>query len=557
MKKRIINGILMVALIGATASSFVSCKDTDDDLRTDFESALADQNSKLKDRIDSLTENAKYTITGVTVNATSTSILQNSKLFPGFNAQFLGATYGKAPYAFSFPTVDGAKVESIKFDANALIYNKENTIFFTVNPTSVDLKWMTQNKNLKLALIDSKNNSYFSMGTPDAATETLRWGTRSDDGTITDGKTTLWQSTITLDDATLQDLGAYEAGNIVNAQVVAEHIKAAINEAKGVNRTSESIKAATKNVVTEAASLIAENLQAVVKEATKQQKALALKAQWDDKYVGTRAEVSDYSIAAVGFKPIDFYYGQGNFTGVTFTFDRLNDAIARIIKKVREQVPGTYNFTIKKISNVDNLKKDIEIWIDANGNGTEEANEKKTVTVNFNAEMNAVINDINNQLGLAEINKMLADVNKLIDTANNTADRAENWSNRVTNFLNDLVSRILTKVENEGLYVILQPVLLDDTQTGIRRVAAGSTLKAGAHTFIPTTLTSELLAPAYAKYVAVKQNGAIVNEQIKTKGQEGFNAFNFDLKAGDATIIYQAVDFYGNIVTKEYNVTVQ
>ena len=390
MKKRIINGILMVALIGATASSFVSCKDTDDDLRTDFESALADQNSKLKDRIDSLTENAKYTITGVTVNATSTSILQNSKLFPGFNAQFLGATYGKAAYAFSFPTVDGAKVDKIEFGANDLIYNKENTIFFTVNPTSVDLPWMVQNKNLKLALIDSQNNSYFSMGTPATAAEALRWGTRSNDGT-----TTLWQSTITLDDATLQGLGAFEAGNIVNAQVVAEHIKAAINEAKTVNRTSASIKAATKNVVTEAASLIAENLQAVVKEATKQQKALALKAQWDDKYVGTRAEVSDYSIAAAGFKPIDFYYGQNNLTGVTFTFDRLNDAIAKIIKKVREQVPGTYNFTIKKISNVDNLKKDIEIWIDANGNGTAEANEKKTVTVNFNAEMNAVINDIN------------------------------------------------------------------------------------------------------------------------------------------------------------------
>ena len=204
MKKRIINGILMVALIGATASSFVSCKDTDDDLRTDFESALADQNSKLKDRIDSLTENAKYTITGVTVNATSTSILQNSKLFPGFNAQFLGATYGKAAYAFSFPTVDGAKVGKIEFGANELIYNKENTIFFTVNPTSVDLPWMVQNKNLKLALIDSKNNSYFSMGTPATAAEALRWGTRS-----TDGTTTLWQSTITLDDATLQGLGAY------------------------------------------------------------------------------------------------------------------------------------------------------------------------------------------------------------------------------------------------------------------------------------------------------------------------------------------------------------
>ncbi len=553
MKKRIINGILMVALIGATASSFVSCKDTDDDLRTDFESALADQNSKLKDRIDSLTENAKYTITGVTVNATSTSILQNSKLFPGFNAQFLGATYGKAAYAFSFPTVDGAKVGKIEFGANDLIYNKENTIFFTVNPTSVDLPWMVQNKNLKLALIDSKNNSYFSMGTPATATEALRWGTRS-----TDGTTTLWQSKITLDDATLQGLGAYEAGNVVNAQVVAEHIKAAINEAKTVNRTSASIKAATKNVVTEAASLIAENLQAVVKEATKQQTALALKAQWDDKYVGTRAEVSDYSIATAGFKPIDFYYGQNNLTGVTFTFDRLNNAIAKIIKKVKAQFPAKMgNVTITVSYDATGKFKITGVPTGATYNETSKTITLETADQDLSQAINDVIKAINDGIDVTTINNMIADVNKLIDSANNTADRAENWSNRVTNFLNDLVSRVLTKVENEGLYVILQPVLLDDTQTGIRRVAAGSTLKAGAHTFIPTTLTSELLAPAYAKYVAVKQNGAIEQEQIKVKGQEGFNAFEFNLTAGDATIIYQAVDFYGNIVTKEYNVTVQ
>ena len=343
----------------------------------------------------------------------------------------------------------------------------------------------------------------------------------------------------------------------MTAQVVAEHIKAAINEARTVNRTSESIKAATKNVVTEAASLIAENLQAVVKEATKQQKALALKAQWDDKYVGTRAEVSDYSIAAVGLKPIDFYYGQNNLTGVTFTFDRLNNAIAKIIKKVREQFPAKMgNVTITVSYDATGKFKITGVPTGATYNETTKTITLETADQDLSQAINDVIKAINDGIDVTTINNMIADVNKLIDSANNTADRAENWSNRVTNFLNDLVSRILTKVENEGLYVILQPVLLDDTQTGIRRVAAGSTLKAGAHTFIPTTLTSELLAPAYAKYVAVKQNGAI-DDQIKVKGQEGFNAFEFNLTAGDATIIYQAVDFYGNIVTKEYNVTVQ
>ena len=36
MKKKIINGILMVALLAATSTSFVSCKDNDEDVKTEL-----------------------------------------------------------------------------------------------------------------------------------------------------------------------------------------------------------------------------------------------------------------------------------------------------------------------------------------------------------------------------------------------------------------------------------------------------------------------------------------------------------------------------------------
>ena len=35
MKKKIINGIMMVALVAATSTSFVSCKDTNEDVRVE------------------------------------------------------------------------------------------------------------------------------------------------------------------------------------------------------------------------------------------------------------------------------------------------------------------------------------------------------------------------------------------------------------------------------------------------------------------------------------------------------------------------------------------
>jgi hypothetical protein len=40
MKKKIINGFLMVALIAATSASFVSCKDNDEDMKYDLLNAL-------------------------------------------------------------------------------------------------------------------------------------------------------------------------------------------------------------------------------------------------------------------------------------------------------------------------------------------------------------------------------------------------------------------------------------------------------------------------------------------------------------------------------------
>ena len=204
MKKKIINGILMVALLAATATSFVSCKDNDEDVKTDLiaqlnkqagdlttaykqadtdlenalradlatkaelnnyatkqelkdslanyaqkgwvddeleklwlalndpddpnsvdnrlnaikdaiegEGGINDQIADIQDDIEDLQEDIDKIIdaltnmvTSVTVNATSTNMLKNSKLFPGLNLQFLGAAFGQATTSFSFPSTE-------------------------------------------------------------------------------------------------------------------------------------------------------------------------------------------------------------------------------------------------------------------------------------------------------------------------------------------------------------------------------------------------------------------------------------------------------------------
>jgi hypothetical protein len=69
MKKKFINGFLMVALLFAATSSFVSCKDNIDDDISPLYNALAQRSAELQQKIDSLKqviENHEYTITNIT-----------------------------------------------------------------------------------------------------------------------------------------------------------------------------------------------------------------------------------------------------------------------------------------------------------------------------------------------------------------------------------------------------------------------------------------------------------------------------------------------------------
>ena len=57
MKKKIINGIMMVALVAATSTSFVSCKDTNDDVRIEnasYAASLLRKLGGLDDRLPAL-----------------------------------------------------------------------------------------------------------------------------------------------------------------------------------------------------------------------------------------------------------------------------------------------------------------------------------------------------------------------------------------------------------------------------------------------------------------------------------------------------------------------
>ena len=81
---------------------------------------------------------------------------------------------------------------------------------------------------------------------------------------------------------------------------------------------------------------------------------------------------------------------------------------------------------------------------------------------------------------------------------------------------------------------------------------AGVRVKGSSIRLVPTTYTYELLAPAYKK--SIKVNGTQLNDANLDGATKTVVA---NLKSGLNTIEYSTMDFYGNVVNKNYYIYVK
>ena len=146
MKKKIINGIMMVALVAATSTSFVSCKDTNEDVKLEMQAeyqSLLDQLDELDNKynaleglkprvealearvkahdaeiallrvdVDNLESWAKEAFNNLVMSANIEATYSNftgSINIPGAEPLMLFNNYGTAKKAGSFPSVDPKK----------------------------------------------------------------------------------------------------------------------------------------------------------------------------------------------------------------------------------------------------------------------------------------------------------------------------------------------------------------------------------------------------------------------------------------------------------------
>ncbi len=658
MKKKIINGILMVALLAATSTSFVSCKDNDEDVKTDLTAQLqklngdyqaadallnsaiqaqlankadksdleafkqavadgyvtkaefepfktkvtddiADIYSKLSDttnpasvasrlaaldtdvqgiqadlttinnRLKAIEDALKNFITSVNVNATSTGILENSKLFPGINMQFLGAVYGEADKAGEFPSTDAgeyvaghgvvlteaeiAEAKTIDWNAKDILPKAENgksaagTVYFTVNPSNITL-----GEGVKLSLINSQDKEgYLSLGAVKKSGKVLSWGTRAED----ENGVKLYEAPayINLD---AEGVAVVDPTEMINFTAIAGDLKDMINAAKGVQKNASSVKSTGKEIIKSTANIVAN----VVKAKVPALPAVALKAQWTD-MVGTRSVISDYSIAATAVKPLSLRFGKGLGTLPTISLDRIDNLVAQLADSVKAKFPDFSKYVVNNIVIYDQY---VSVNVSYYDNITvyNAGTPVGTATININqtpgtwVSFTSIQKQVNDNF-VAMINTMLGDMTNLTNEIGKYTNRTVNATDKATDYLENFINRIILKLNDDGLTRVLEPILLIQGDKGVSRFSANTVFNAGEYKVLPTTVTNEFIAPLYKKYVAVLKDGKIVKAWNLTRGDADANGFTYDFAQGNYTVVYAGLDFFGNQIAKRYNVTVK
>ena len=133
-------------------------------------------------------------------------------------------------------------------------------------------------------------------------------------------------------------------------------------------------------------------------------------------------------------------------------------------------------------------------------------------------------------------------------SVDNLADRANSWVEKFGN-------KIINLLNWHAITRAVAPIVLYNTTEGIKRMVPGTTVNAGVMQINVTSLTEELLVPAYAKYVALfKEDGSCVQADVYG-GSEQRMSLNLT-QPGNYNVIISCVDYYGFVINKKYNITV-
>lgn len=540
------------------------------DASTALESQISALETQLTTQLNSLFNAMANEVTGIVVNRFYSPILGSYKDMMGTEARFLGAYYG---YAEKEAKIGG---ESINPDDLLLDDSKDNagTIGVYINPANKDFSGLT------FKIVDSQGNVTPFIATATKNDKVEHYGyTRADAVSTTPNYYLL---KVSVDPNRLDEVKTWTSEDVEALKGVAKNI---LNKLKDRNNNLN---------LTEIANTLYKTFN---NRLTEYHLALEQKLT-----VGTNKDlnvtIADKDFAATVIKPLSYNFLSGGINydikdiptleskGLYIKTDNLKWSnlghINDMTQNIEIEIPDASTMTIDgsrveitatgaivwtkdqyghEVKNNINDLKGVEVKVNDvkfQAGAIQYQNTTRTVTVTVSmAQFNNMIDQINSQVG-----NMLGTVTDLANKVNGFVSNIDgNFINRV----NSYIHKCNYWLDNANKF--LQPAMFatdGNNWVKLPTIASGATYvkmtngKANV-LLLPTSYTLEYIAPAYKKYITVKDpSGATVTGENIGKvisgniHKAGFTA----TKEGVYTITYDAVDYTGGDVSKTFFIKV-
>lgn len=543
--------------------------EVDNDIKnasTALEAQISALETRLTTQLNSLFNAMANEVTGVILNRFYSPILGSYKDMMGTEARFLGAYYGYAE--------DNATIGNEDISANDLLLDdaKDNagSIGVYINPANKDFSGLT------FKIVDSQGNVTPFIATATKNEKVEHYGyTRAGEVSTTPNYYLL---KVSIDPNRLDEVKTWTSSDVESLKGVAKNI---LNKLKDRSNNLN---------LTEIANTLYKTFNNRLTEYH-----LALEQELTD---GTNNDlnvtIADKDFAATVIKPLSYKFLSGGINydikdiptleskGLYIDTSSLKwqdlNHIADINQTVKVDVPDASTMTINGNKVHINASGELD-WVDPNNKTKIEDLKGVKVTVN-NITVDAGAVEYNTKKQAVTVTVSMKEFNKIIDQVNSQVDNmlgtVENLANKVNKFESAIDGNFINRVNNyihkcnywlDNANKFLQPAMFaTDGKNWVKlpTIASGATYvkmtngKANV-LLLPTSYTLEYLAPAYKKYITVKDpSGATVTGENIGKvisgniHKAGFTA----TKEGVYTISYDAVDYTGGKVNKTFFIKV-
>ena len=536
------------------------------DASTALESQISALETQLTTQLNSLFNAMANEVTGIVVNRFYSPILGSYKDMMGTEARFLGAYYGYAEDNASIGNEEIIKEDLLLDDAK----DNAGSIGVYINPANKDFSGLT------FKIVDSQGNVTPFIATATKNDKVEHYGyTRAGAENTTPNYYLL---KVSVDPNRLDEVKTWTSADVESLKGVAKNI---LNKLKDRNNNLNLTEIANtlyktfNNRLTEYHLALEQNLTAGTNNSL-------------------NVTIADKDFAATVIKPLSYKFLSGGIKydikdiptleskGLYIDTSSLKwkdlNHIADINQTVWVDVPDASTMTID--GNRVHITANGELeWVDPNNRTS--IDDLMGVKVNVNGiTFDAGAVKYNNKKQSVTVTVSMAEFNKIIDQVNsqvgNMLGTVENLANKVNKFESAIDGNFINRVNNyihkcnywlDNANKFLQPAMFatdGNNWVKLPTIASGATYvkmtngKANV-LLLPTSYTLEYLAPAYKKYITVKDpSGATVTGENIGKvisgniHKAGFTA----TKEGVYTITYDAVDYTGGDAHKTFFIKV-